>query len=100
MTIPLPTRSPAPFQSVRSSRDLSLAAFAAALLAGFALQAGAFLPRLAPAPAEPPRIEQVPAPRHEPAVVARHAPPAERRAVPATPPAAPAQPSPCPMPRG
>ena len=49
MTISLPTRRPAPFQSVRTSRDLSLVAFAGALLVGFALQAGAFVPRLAPA---------------------------------------------------
>jgi hypothetical protein len=41
--------SPAPFAAVRSSRDLSLVAFGTALLAAFALHAGAFLPRLSPA---------------------------------------------------
>jgi hypothetical protein len=41
--------APALFASVRSSRDLSLVAFATALLAAFALHAGAFVPRLSPA---------------------------------------------------
>lgn len=93
-------RRPALFQSVRSSRDLSLVAFAGALLVAFALHAGAFLPRLGPdAPAaEAPRIEQAPE-RREPAfVAARHAP----AAAPATaePDRAPAAPSPCDTPRG
>jgi hypothetical protein len=35
-----------PFAAVRTSKDRGLAAFAAALLAAFALAAGAFLPRL------------------------------------------------------
>lgn len=65
---------PALFASVRSSRDVTLVAFAGALLAAFALQAGAFLPRLS-APestARPAAIEAVPeAPA--PAVVARGA---------------------------
>ena len=39
---------PALFASVRSSRDLSLAAFAVALLGAFALHAGAFIPTVAP----------------------------------------------------
>lgn len=40
-----PRPPPALFASVRTSRDLTLAAFAGALLVAFALQAGAFLPR-------------------------------------------------------
>ncbi|HEY6002062.1 MAG TPA: hypothetical protein VIV57_04245, partial [Anaeromyxobacter sp.] len=35
-----------PFAAVRTSKDHGLAAFAAALLAAFALSAGAFLPRI------------------------------------------------------
>jgi hypothetical protein len=35
-----------PFAAIRSSRDHGLAAFAVAVLAAFALSAGAFLPRL------------------------------------------------------
>ena len=35
-----------PFAAIRSSRDHGLAAFAAAILAAFALSAGAFLPRI------------------------------------------------------
>ena len=38
-----------PFAAVRTSKDHGLAAFAAALLAAFAIAAGAFLPRLEPA---------------------------------------------------
>jgi hypothetical protein len=63
---------PVLFASVRSSRDLSLVAFAAALLAAFALHAGAFLPRFAPAVApDAPGIEQAPEVR-APALVATH----------------------------
>ena len=46
---PKTTAAPKLFASVRTSRDLTLAAFAAVLLAAFALHAGAFLPDL-PAP--------------------------------------------------
>ncbi len=43
------------FAAARTSKDLSLVAFAAALLIAFVLQAGAFLPRLAsPPPGAPP----------------------------------------------
>ncbi len=38
--------SPALFSSVRSSKDVTLALFAGALLVAFALHAGAFLPKL------------------------------------------------------
>lgn len=69
------------FASVRRSRDLSLAAFATALLAGFALQAGAFLPRLSPAGA----------PREAPAL---------RADAPRTPAVVASQPVPCEAPRG
>lgn len=74
--------APAPFASVRSSRDLSLVAFAAALLAAFALHAGAFLPRLSPAETrqEAPAIQPA-TPSPAPAVVAT-------------------QPVPCELPRG
>ena len=41
-----PNAAPTLFASVRSSRDLSLVAVAGALLAAFALHAGAFVPRL------------------------------------------------------
>jgi len=40
------TPGPALFASVRSSRDLGLAAFAGGLLVAFALHAGAFIPKL------------------------------------------------------
>ncbi len=72
--------APALFASVRSSRDLSLVAFAVALLAAFALHAGAFVPRLSA--------------------------PDAREGAPAAHPASPAaalvatQPAPCPVPRG
>jgi hypothetical protein len=107
MTITFPTRRPAPFQAVRTSRDLSLVAFAGALLVGFALQAGAFVPRLEPvAPPAPSRVEPAPE-RPAPAVVAaRRTPAPPRRAVAAGEPAgeptrapAPAT-SPCRAPRG
>jgi hypothetical protein len=59
--------APALFGTVRSSKDLSLVAFGAALLTAFALQAGAFLPRFgAPPPASPPAVE----PGREPAAPA------------------------------
>jgi hypothetical protein len=76
------TPAPALFASVRSSRDLSLVAFATALLTAFALQAGAFLPRLSPAETreEAPAIQPT-TPRPAPAVVA-------------------SQPVPCELPRG
>lgn len=58
---------PALFRSARSSTDLPLVAFGAALLTAFALQAGAFLPRFgSPAPAAPPAVE----PAREPAAPA------------------------------
>ncbi len=38
--------APSLFASVRGSRDLSLYAFAGALLTAFALHAGAFIPRI------------------------------------------------------
>lgn len=44
--------APTLFASVRGSRDLSLAAFAVALLGAFALHAGAFVPRLEAPPAQ------------------------------------------------
>jgi hypothetical protein len=100
MTLSIPRSRPALFQSVRSSRDLSLVAFAAALFAAFALQAGAFLPRLSPAPAtEAPRLEEQAPEAREPSYVAArhgaaqaHGAPAETRAV--------AAPAPCETPRG
>lgn len=69
------TPGPALFASVRSSRDLTLVAFAGALLVAFALQAGAFLPPVSgPAGAgTSPSIEVAPA-RAPPAVVARRPP--------------------------
>jgi len=69
---------PALFTSVRSSRDLSLAAFAAALLAAFALHAGAFLPRVAPAgqDREATAVQLAPGPA-KPAVVANKPVPCE-----------------------
>jgi hypothetical protein len=81
-TFPNPA-APALFASVRATRDLSLVAFAGALLTSFALAAGAFVPRLSSpdARAEAPAIQ------------------------PATPTPAPAavvasQPVPCELPRG
>ncbi len=74
--------APAPFASVRGSRDLSLVAFGAALLTAVALHLGAFLPRFSPD--------------------AREQTPAVRTATPAPVPAAVAatRPEPCPLPRG
>ncbi len=43
--------TPSLFASVRSSRDISLVAFGAAILVAFALHAGAFLPKLSSAEA-------------------------------------------------
>jgi formate-dependent phosphoribosylglycinamide formyltransferase (GAR transformylase) len=65
------TNRPALFASVRSSKDTALVAFAAALLAAFALHAGAMLPRvgvatpdasMAAAPAAPAHVVQAEAP--------------------------------------
>lgn len=74
--------APALFTSVRGSRDLSLYAFAGALLTAFALHLGAFIPRIADAQ--------------------REAPPAIQPATPAPAPAAvvASQPAPCALPRG
>lgn len=65
-----PNAGPALFSSVRTSRDLTLVAFAGALLVAFALHAGAFVPPLsAPANDQAAAIEASrPA---APAVVAR-----------------------------
>lgn len=84
---------PALFASVRSSRDRALAGFAGALLVAFALQAGAFLPKLgAPEPTEKASAAAVEAAPKAPApsVMARH------RALRAA--RAPA--APCPAPKG
>jgi hypothetical protein len=64
-----PTTSASPlFQSARSAGNLSLVAFAGALLAAFAIHAGAFLPRLsAPRAAQQVELAAQPA---APAVVA------------------------------
>jgi hypothetical protein len=63
---------PALFKAVRGSKDVTLVAFGAALLTAFALQAGAFLPRLkTPTPA--PAIERAPA-RATPELAASHRP--------------------------
>ncbi len=48
-----PAVAPAPFASVRGSRDLSLVAFGTALLAAVALQTGAFIPRITSPDARP-----------------------------------------------
>ncbi|HEY6100005.1 MAG TPA: hypothetical protein VIW03_11275 [Anaeromyxobacter sp.] len=87
------TNSPGPtlFASVRSSKDVTLAAFGGALLVAFALHAGAFLPKL-----EAPAIQEGPAIQ-----VARKAAPhalAGNRAIVRQSPAATAEP--CPAPRG
>ncbi len=75
--------APAPFASVRGSRDLSLYAFAAALLTAFALHAGAFIPRLsAPAPREDAPAVQPATPAPAPAAVVA------------------SEPAPCVVPRG
>lgn len=93
MTHSLPPRRSPLFQSVRSSRDVSLVAFAGALLAAFALHAGAFLPKLAPRDAVAPlvAVERAPEPQ-PPAIVAAGAR--------ATVPASPGEPAPCETPRG
>jgi hypothetical protein len=87
-------QSPALFASVRSSKDRALAGFAGAILVAFALQAGAFLPRLgAPEPTEKasaPAVQAAPKAPEAPAVMARH------RALRAA--RAPVEP--CPAPRG
>jgi hypothetical protein len=57
---PTTTATPKLFASIRASRDLTLAAFAAVLLAAFALHAGAFLPAL-PAPRAPAQTAAAPA---------------------------------------
>jgi hypothetical protein len=91
---PIASHRPSLFGSVRSSRDWALAAFGGAVLAAFALHAGAFLPRLEAPAGSPtaPSIEVSPnAPAPAPAVMARRAP---ARGVPA------AATEPCPAPRG
>ena len=72
--------APALFASVRDSRDLSLAAFAVALLAAFALHAGAFVPRLS-SPAARQDAGAIQAATQTPAPVVASQPPApcERR---------------------
>ncbi len=88
-----PNAAPTLFASVRSSRDLSLVAVAGALLAAFALHAGAFVSRVSePAKAAAPRIESLARPT-APAVVARR--PAVARAASAA-----VSAEPCPAPRG
>lgn len=70
--------APALFASVRRSRDTSLAAFAIALLAGVALHAGAFLPRLSPSAAQPvAAMATAPVPAHATTVVATQPVPCE-----------------------
>ncbi len=70
------TNASAPlFSSVRSSKDFTLAAFAGALLAAFALQAGAFLPKLSSPTAAPAIAAESTAPN---ATVAARAPAGER----------------------
>lgn len=99
MKLSIPRSRPALFQSVRSSRDLSLVAFAGALLAAFALHAGAFLPRLAPAPATAaPGIEQAPEAREPAFVAARQGTPSARGA--ASEKKSAQAPAPCETPRG
>jgi hypothetical protein len=46
----LPRKEAKLFRSVRSSRDVTLAAFMGLVLAGIALHAGAFLPRVTTSP--------------------------------------------------
>jgi hypothetical protein len=88
-----PNAAPALFGSVRSSRDLTLVAVAGALLAAFALHAGAFVPPLSePARGTAPRLESASRPSR-PAVVAR-------RPVAPRPASAAAPAEPCPAPRG
>ncbi len=63
--------APAPFASVRGSRDLSLVAFAAALLGAAALQMGAFIPRIGTVEAREASAQVLPAaPAPAPAAVA------------------------------
>ncbi len=76
--------APAPFASVRGSRDLSLVAFGTALLVAAALQMGAFIPRIGSpeAPASAAIAIQPATPAAAPAAVAA------------------SQPAPCALPRG
>lgn len=75
--------APALFNSVRSSRDLSLVAFGVALLAAAALQMGAFIPRIGTAGAQQASASiQAAAPAPAPAAVLA------------------SQPVPCVLPRG
>lgn len=74
--------APALFASVRASRDLSLGAFAVALLTSFALSAGAFVPRLSPVTAPPPQAPAIQPASPAPAAVVA------------------SQPVPCELPRG
>jgi hypothetical protein len=66
-----PSAAPALFAAVRGSSDRALVAAVVALLAAFALHAGAFLPRVADRTAEPIAAETAGEPT--PAVVARGA---------------------------
>ncbi|HET8540770.1 MAG TPA: hypothetical protein VFL83_12945 [Anaeromyxobacter sp.] len=76
--------APALFATVRRSRDLSLVAFATALLGALALQAGAFLPKLSSPDVRPERPAL-----HQPATPTPAAAAVVAR-----------QPAPCTLPRG
>ncbi len=74
---PKSSAGPTLFRSVRTSRDVTLVAFGAAVLTAFALQAAAFLPRFTPAPAAP--AFEASRDRAAPAIVASGRPEASGR---------------------